>query len=221
MKFVSVTVISCLYGDTHDRFVPDWTLGVESLRPFPGGMTIVATDRRRDVLGAHVVESHEWGDWKHPQAYYLQQALELADTEWVWIHDIDDVARPDALKGIRRVDADVWQFGYERSDGEVYIPPQLHAGQVLDSERNPFVAGSCVRTAKLREVGGFPDVALQDWALWRRLALAGALFQSSDRVHFDYRRHDEARGERELTAPFRKNDMKEMLDAEGLVAYTG
>jgi hypothetical protein len=214
---VDVTVISCLYGETHDQFIEDWSGGVKALRPFPYGIAIVACDRPRTVLGGRVVMPCTW---KHPQAYYLQQALELVDTHWVWLHDIDDVARSNALKGIQCVDADVWQLGYYRSDGETYIPPQLDAADVLEAETNPFVSGSCVRTAKLREIGGFPDVALQDWALWRRLALAGAIFQSSSRVHFDYRRHPEARGERELTLEHRADDVREMLDAEGLVAYT-
>jgi hypothetical protein len=214
--YVDVTLISCVYGKTHDQFIEDWTLGVEALDPFPENV-VVACDRSRRVLCGRLFASC---DWKHPQAFYLQQALELVETEWVWIHDIDDKARPDALEGIQFVDADVWQFGYERSDGEVYIPPQLEASEVLFADSNPFVAGSCIRTAKLREVGGFPDVALQDWALWRRLALASATFQSSGRVHFDYRRHPHARGERELVLANRDNDVREMLYAEGLVAYT-
>ena len=218
IQLVDVTVISCLYGDTHDQFVEDWSDGIKALNPFPSGITIVACDRPLQVLGGFV--AGPCNGWHHPQAFFLQQALERVETEWVWIHDIDDVARSNALRGIRQVDADVWQLGYYRSDGETYIPPQLDAAGVLESDTNPFVAGSCIRTRTLRAVGGFPDCALQDWALWRRLALAGATFQSSKRVHFDYRRHPEARGERELTLEHRDADVREMLDAEGLVAYT-
>jgi hypothetical protein len=215
--FVDVTVISCLYGETHDEFVEDWSEGIKALKPFPSGITIVACDRPRRVLGGRVVMPC---DWKHPHPYYLQQALELVDTEWVWIHDIDDVARSNALRGIHRVDADVWQLGFYRSDGETYVPPQLDAADVLQAEKNPFVGTSCIRTRTLREVGGFPDVALQDWALWRRLALAGATFQSSSRVHFDYRLHEKSRSVMDATANRRAEDLREMLDAEGLVAYT-
>lgn len=218
VTLVDVTIISCLYGDTHRQFVLDWSGGVKSLDPFPAGITLVACDAPKLVLGGFVAPPC---DWKHPQSYYLQQALERVETEWVWIHDIDDIAYPDALKGIDRVAADVWQLGYRRSDGEVYTPPQRSPDEILNSDKNEFVAGSCIRTAKLREVGGFPDVALQDWALWRRLALAGASVESSDRVHFYYRRHPQARGEIELTLDHREADVREMLDAEGLVAYTG
>ncbi len=215
---VDVTIISCLYGDTHEQFVEQWSDGVKMLDPFPSGITIVACDRPRQVLGHRLVMPC---NWKHPQAYYLQQALELVDTEWVWIHDIDDFAIPTALRGIDQVAADVWQLGYLRTDGETYLPPQLTADEVLNADICPFVAGSCVRTSALRDVGGFPDVALQDWALWRRLALAGKTFQSSDRYHFNYRRHPDARGYVELTLDRRDEDVREMLDAEGLVAYAG
>lgn len=218
MNTVDVTVISCIYGDTHDRFVDAWIAGLTHLDPLASGFWIVATDAPRGHPAFYTMPPCEW---KHSQAYYLQQALALVDTEWVWIHDIDDIAWSDALQGIDEVAADVWQLGYNRSDGEVYFPPQLTADEVLNSDRNEFVAGSCIRTSKLLEVGGFPDVALQDWALWRRLALAGATFQASDRIHFNYRRHQDARGERELTIDRRDADVREMLDAEGTVAYTG
>lgn len=214
---VDVTVISCLYGETHERFAGEWANAVSDLRPFPYGIVVVACDRPRLVLGGRAVMPC---DWKHQQAYYLQQALNMVDTEWVWIHDIDDVAYPDALKGIDQVAADVWQLGYKRSDGETYLPPQLNADEVLNAERNPFVAGSCVRTETLRKVGGVPDCALQDWALWRRLALAGASFASSDRIHFYYRRHDKTRGAAELTLDRREEHVREMLDLEGQVAFT-
>lgn len=216
---IDCTVISCLYGESHDRFVADWADGVGRLSPAPAAV-IVGTDRRhRTIHGAQI----RVGDchWNYPQAFYLQTALDFVETEWVWIHDIDDVALPNALDGIDKVTADVWQLGYQRSDGEVYTPPQLAAEEVLTADRNLFVAGSCVRTSKLREVGGFPDCALQDWALWRRLALANATFESSDRIHFNYRRHEDARGEAELTLDRRDGDVREMLDLERDLAYTG
>jgi len=210
-----VTVISCLYGDTHDRFVTDWARGVARLKPQPDAV-IVSVDRLREIPGATVIPAT--CTWEHEQAFHLQAALSWVTTEWVWVHDIDDIAMPDALGGLRRVTEDVWQFGYLRSDGEEYLPPQLTADQVLAADRNPFVAGSCIRTEKLREVGGFPDVALQDWALWRNLARAGATFRSSKRPHFHYMRHDGTRGQTELVAARRPQHLAEMIDQENRVA---
>lgn len=211
MRRVNATIISCIYGDDYDRFLGDWEWGVRRLDPQPEAV-IVATDHPRRIRGAKVVIASAPG--QHKQAIHLQRALRDVETEWVWIHDIDDIAFPDALDGLEHIRADVWQLGYERSDGLVYKPPQMTAAEVLTSSRNPFVAGSCIRTEALRAVGGFPDLALQDWALWRLLAQAGATFRSSDRTHFRYVRHSAARGERELTLDRRDFDIAEMRALE-------
>lgn len=191
-----VTVVSCLYGDTHDEFEERWWDAVAALRPSPR-QVVVATDCVMD-------------GWTHPQARHLNAAVEQVETEWVWFLDIDDVAFPDALAGLDEVAAEVWQLGYLRSDGEEYIPPQLTAEEVLAAERNPFVAGSCVRTEAFRRVGGFRDIALQDWGLWRALAAEGATFQSSGRAHFHYVRHPNTRGAVELDIRSRPAHMREM-----------
>lgn len=194
-----VTAVSCLYGDTHDQFEERWWEAVSLLNPAPREC-VVATDCPMD-------------GWTHPQARHLQAAVEQVETEWVWFLDIDDVAFPDALEGLDQVTAAVWQFGYLRSDGEIYLPPQLTAAEVLAAERNPFVAGSCVRTEAFRRVGGFRDIALQDWGLWRALAAADATFQSSGRAHFHYMRHSATRGEVELSIQHRPCHMREMETA--------
>lgn len=195
-----VTVVSCLYGDTHDEFEDRWWEAVGLLNPAPRECVVV-TDCAMD-------------GWTHPQARHLQVAVEgEVETEWVWFLDIDDIAFPDALQGLDQVDAEVWQLGYLRSDGEEYIPPQLSAAEVLALAWNPFVAGSCVRTEAFHRVGGFRDIALQDWGLWRALAAEGATFQSSGRAHFHYMRHPNTRGERELGIERRPGHVREMESA--------
>jgi hypothetical protein len=155
--------------------------------------------------------------WRHPQAWFLQRAITEADTDWVWILDIDDTALPDALNGIDDVTADVWATGYIRSDGEVFIAPQVTAADILNSPKNLLAAGSCIRTEAFRACGGFLDVALQDWALWRALARNGATFESSGRANFRYNRHPYTRGEIELTVKNRPEHFLEMLHAEEVV----
>ncbi len=206
---MSVTIISCLYGKTHTRFLPEWLAGIAAMDPQPTEV-ILSTDRSRFIPEVNSVCHRNSGGWRYPQAYHLTKALGLVETDWVWIHDIDDVAFPNALEGVDLIDAEVFQMGYERSDGEVYIPPALSAEEVIASPTNPFVAGSCVRTSTLRAIGGFPDCALQDWALWLKLAHAGAKFVSSSWPRFHYRRHSLARGERELTLLERNFHMAEM-----------
>lgn len=202
---MSVTVVSCVYNGW-GRYQPAWAASVAALERQPED-TIIRGD---DIFGI--------GDgdcpWKHPQAYYLDQAVRAAETDWVWILDIDDTALPDALNGIDAVTADVWMMGFERSDGEIYIPPALTAAEVIDSPRNLIPAGSAIRTAAFRDCGGYLDVALQDWALWRRLAENGATFETSGRAHYRYNRHPATRGETELTVDRRPEHMAEMLAAE-------
>jgi hypothetical protein len=205
------TVISCLYGDSHDEYVDEWVRALRGLDPAPAWV-IVGTDRPRLIGGVLEVEADAGG--RYPQPAYLNAALELVRTEWVWQLDVDDVAFSDALEGLELVAGDVWQLGYTSSDGEDYRPPQLAGAELLELDRNPFVAGSCIRASTLRAVGGFPDVALQDWALWRELARAGASFVSSSRSHFYYRRHAMTRGQTELTISARAEHLEEMLARE-------
>lgn len=208
---MSVTVVSCVYGDRYDRFITEWALAIGDLDPAPD-CVIVASDKTRVIPGAIVVS--ELCEWEHPQAFYLQRAVMTAGTDWVWIVDIDDLALPNALAGLDEVDADVWQMGYLRDRAEPYIVPQLTGRQYLNMTGNPFTAGSAIRADIFEEAGGFYDVAFQDWALWRRLARVGAVFQSSGRAHYKYRRHPGTRTELELTPDQRARHEEEMTANE-------
>jgi hypothetical protein len=214
---VDVTIISCLYGSTHDDYLGDWLNAVETLNPAPSEV-IIGTDRYRHLTSILEVFRRRQNRRSYPQAFHLNSALQEVRSEWVWIHDIDDLAFPDALDGIEQVDADVVQCGYERSDGEVYIPPALDTEEILALDHNPLVAGSFVRTDILLDAGGFPNVALQDWALWRRLARMGAVFVGGDRPRFKYMRHERTRGARELTLEKRSKHLAEMYRWEESLA---
>lgn len=208
---MEVTVVSCLYGDGFEEFVQDWACSVAALDPQPDRV-IVGTDRPLNIDGAAILA----GDcpWRYPQAFYLQLAISAVDTEWVWILDIDDLAMSDALEGLDEVFADVWQMGFLRSDGELYVPPRLTAAEYLGSPRNVYTASSAFRTEAFRQVGGFKDVALQDWSLWRRITHAGLRFEPSGRAHYHYMRHRATRGDVELTMDARPTHLVEMLDVE-------
>jgi hypothetical protein len=182
----------------------EWVHGVEALDPAPDEV-ILSTDVSKFIPEVNSICHRMDGGWKYPQAYHLTKALGHVMTDWVWIHDIDDLAFPDALEGLDEIEADVFQMGYLRSDGAVHIPSEL-----VEEGKNQLVAGSCVRTRTLRAVGGFPDCAFQDWALWMKLASRGATFAFSERPRFHYRRHAQARGERELTTASRAQNMAEM-----------
>jgi len=208
---LTVAVVSCVYGPTHGQFIPAWADAIRKLKPAPD-QVIVLADQHYQIPGASVIV---WPcDWKHPQAFYLNEAFAWAMTEWAWIVDIDDLPHPRALRGLDEVAADVWQMGFDRSDGERYVPPQLSNEDYLKSKRNVYVGCSAIRLEAFHRVGGFQDVALQDWALWRRLAAAGATFQSSGRTHFYYQRHKETRGAVELTLKARAAHLAEMIESE-------
>lgn len=208
---MTVTVVSCVYGDHYRQFIPRWQAAVSALDPAPDAV-IVGADAELDITGARVIAS--FCHWRYPQAWHLQQAIMAAKTDWAWILDIDDVAFTDGLQGLEDVAADVWQLGNEHSDGEKYLPPRLSAAEYLASEGNPYVGGSMIRTDIFREVGGFQDVALQDWCLWRRLTRHGATVEPSARMHFGYMRHPRTRGATELTLDVRADHYAEMLEAE-------
>lgn len=203
-----VTIVSCVYGDRgYERFTGRWEAAIAELETRPLE-SIVLCDSNYPIRSAHVFVDD--CPWRHAQAYYLQRAVELAMTEWVWILDIDDVALPDALFGIDSILADVWLFGYERSDGLEHVPPALTNDEYLASVRNEYAACSAFRRDAFIRAGGFPDVAFQDWALWRRLAASGATFEASDRAHYRYMRHPITRGAIELTTERRSEHMAEM-----------
>jgi hypothetical protein len=206
-----VTVVSCVYGTNYRRFIHRWVDAIASLDPRPDAV-IVATDGDTNVPGVKVIESY--CHWLHPQAWHLQKAIMAAETDWVWVIDIDDIAKPDGLAGIETVAADVWQMGFDRSDGETYLPPNLTPAEYLASTKNVYVAGSAFRTDIFRDCGGFRDIALQDWGLWRTLARHGATVQASDRTHFRYMRHPLTRGATELTMDVRAEHLAEMMEAE-------
>jgi hypothetical protein len=168
---------------------------------------LVASDRQHPYGFDQITKACPW---RHPQAYYLDAAIRAADTDWVWVCDIDDYPMADGLQGVDAVDAEVWQLGFARSDGETYIPQHTTAGAYLDSGRNTLVGSSIFRVAAYTGCGGYPDVALQDWALWQRLFRDGARFAFSTRPHFHYMRHPSARGETELTVAARPDHLEEM-----------
>lgn len=214
----SVTVVSSVYGDRgFHSFVPRWFKAIGKLERQPDEV-IVGTDRFTYEASRESVSENTL--WAYPQAYHLHDAISQTTTDWIWICDIDDLAMPDALNGIDDVQEDVWQMGYLRHPDELlYIPPQLACSDILASEKNEFVAGSAFRRDAFEEVGGFPDVALQDWGLWRRMARHGMRFLSSDRAHFHYNRHLATRGAMELTAARRAGHLAEMMESETRVAH--
>ena len=206
---LSITVISCLYGNTHDRFLGEWIDGIQSLDPKPQEV-ILSTDRSRFIPQVNEITHRMDGGWKHTRRRTTSRRRSATSrptgsgsttlttsrsrTRSTGVDEVGSRRVPDGVHPLRRRDVCA---ANDRSQCSRQAQPVRRSG-------------SCVRTAALRQVGGFPDCALQDWALWKRLALAGKTFLSSDRVHFWYRRHNDARGQRELTLLEREAHTVEM-----------
>lgn len=192
MDPLDVTVISCLYGSSHDDYYSDWLASVKALDPAPREV-IVATDRYRHLTDGVLEIFKRRQGWRYPQAFYLNAALEYVESDWIWILDIDDIAFPDALADIEQNAAQVIQMGFLRSDGEIHLPK-------WNGPINQYVAGSIISTMAIRSIGGFRDVEHQDSDLWERLRANGWWFTGADRPRFHYRRHAQARTIREANA---------------------
>ncbi len=178
-----VTIVTALYGTNgHSEFLPRWLDAVRAVDPAPRRL-IISSDRSLYIDGVTCLNTES--AWKHPQAWYYQQAVDQADTEWVWTLDVDDAALPDSLAGIDAVEADVWQMGYVNGRN-TYIVPDLTNDEYLAKTGNCYVGSSAFRTEAFHHVGGFDDLGYQDWGLWRKMCKAGLVFQSSGRANLEY-----------------------------------
>ena len=109
-------------------------------------------------------------------AWARNTAATLAETEWLAFLDDDDELLPEHLSWLLQGsgDADV-VYSLPDPSGKTppvgpYDPQRLRAGNYI-----PVTA--LVRRTMFEEVGGFPDVYAEDWALWLALTDAGARFR--------------------------------------------
>lgn len=185
---MTVTIATVIYGTGYEHYLPGW---VDSALAAQSDAVVVSTDRSH-WLREGVVElvSEPPTGWRFPVSWFLNEAFENAESEWVWPIGVDDRIRPYALQALTGRDyADVVQVGYRRSDGLVYNPPPLKNFQILENVNNSLFACSPVKRSAWERVGGFPDVAFEDWAMWRRLARADCVFGYSFNVAVDYDWH--------------------------------
>ena len=115
------------------------------------------------------------------------------ETEWVAVLDDDDVYDPWHFETIEPWLSDgidvIYAFCHEIEGINVNAwSRETLAGEIERS--NPIFSNACIRTSKLREVGGWSiegwdpgthlyrggPVCMEDWDLWVRMARAGASF---------------------------------------------
>jgi hypothetical protein len=182
---VSVTIFgSCFGGYRH--YAQGWAAAIERMDPQPDAV-VLAVDALMPLPG-FVEQTVTTPMTRWPIPGYNNHALSWVTTEWAWRMDIDDQPMPDMLLDFS-TDCDVWHGGYENQHGHVYIPGDVTADEVLAAPYNPILSASAFRTALWRDGSRFPDIAFDDWGLWRRFARDGAKFKSAGRGTYLYDFH--------------------------------
>ena len=179
-----VTIITAIYGDKYDEFIPGWQASVGSLIDKPARV-MCGTDRPRDV-DAEILISESTYKWRSP--YYWNYCAERTDTEWIWILDIDDRIRPDATQGLNEQTCDIWLMGMSINGREDYYPPRLTNEQIGSAGHCYFCCSTPIRRSWWQR-NPYRDLAFTDWAMWRTSAKLGAHFEWSNKIGYDYR-HD-------------------------------
>ncbi|HVE62404.1 MAG TPA: glycosyltransferase family A protein [Mycobacteriales bacterium] len=123
--------------------------------------------------------------------------LAVARGEGIALLDDDDLWHPNHLElcwaEMQRTGADVVYADCDevgRRDGWSFTVRDFDA-DLLEQENYLCVPATVVRTAALREVGGFSEGALEDWETWKRMARAGCRFVHLPEVTVTYRFHDD------------------------------
>jgi hypothetical protein len=183
---VTVGLFTILYG-TYSHYLPAWIDAVQNLETKPD-QVIVATDLDVDVPSwIEIVKPYEIN--RYPIPAHANAACDALHTEWMWRMDIDDRIRPDALSVIRD-DADVVTTWYENQHGYIHMVPagDISCEEILNAQCNLIVSASPFRRW-LHEQAPFPDIAHEDWGLWKSFARLGARFRSANKVTHDYDFH--------------------------------
>jgi hypothetical protein len=111
----------------------------------------------------------------------------MTDTEWIWVLDIDDRIKPDALEGLMEQTCDIWLMGMHTNGAEVYLPPHLTNEQIATAEHCYFCCGSPIRRSWWKQ-NRYRDLAFTDWAMWRTSAKMGASFAWANKMGYTYRK---------------------------------
>jgi hypothetical protein len=192
----TVGVFSCQFNGWYEEYLDGWfeaclaakpdqiVLVSDRIRPVPNGVDLVVVDSVPDGARA---------------SFFLNHAVGALDTEWCWNMDIDDLIFVDGLSDVRHVDADVFAAGMRTTQGSVYVPRGISSESILASPKNYMNAGSAFRKMVWSECGGYPDVRIYDWGLWRRLARIDARFSCSTKANYLYRMGHESLSSRSET----------------------
>ena len=186
---VDVTIITAVYGDDYDHFIPGWIEAVNSLTLKPKRI-IMGSDKVHQIAIQNgidtVLDAEPETKWRSP--FFWNKCAQEAKTKWVWVLDIDDRFRPDALEGLEKQDCDIWLVGMAVNGRDKYLPPHKTNEEIFTEPHCSFCCGSPIQKSWLEKCS-YPEVAFADWAMWRKSARLGAKFGWANKVAYDYR-HD-------------------------------
>lgn len=160
-----VTVLIPWHGENED-------LLRETIRSIPNGMRIVIAKNRG----------------KHEMATALNQSLDLIKSKYVFCMGSDDVLSKDTLWKLWEAAIDYdgaypWMLGFGAQRFRFAAEPW--------SVRRIQDANVCgvflIKTKILKEVGGWRDVAVEDWDLMYRVAKAGYRLAPAPLARYGYR----------------------------------
>lgn len=138
----------------------------------------------RNADSAPVIRIHGHRDLAEAR----NRGLAQVDTEWVCFLDGDDALAPGYFAAMAKGSADVRQPAVSGWCDRTMVPtcgaPHRPDGHTLERDclrfGNPLCVGAIARTELVNAVGGFDSrwPVIEDYALWRALAVNGATFEA-------------------------------------------
>lgn len=191
---MSVAVVTVAVGAEYQARLPAWARAVAALERQPDEV-IIAVDDLPDRLVSEltlilrdfwVVPSAR--AWVHHPQVLVNDAILVAESEWICKMDVDDVILPHALTPLDDVDADVFMFGI-RHGGQDLVWSGVTGDAIRTRQGNLVFSGSPFRRC-FWEGNEFRDMIFEDWAFWIGCADRGARFVSSGTVDYIYTQHE-------------------------------
>lgn len=189
---VTIGIPLGIWGDGYASFLSRWWEGIDSLEVQPDEIVIVTDQKNfRSVLQQSqgrpvwiVQEDHK------DYAGYFNRAIELLQTDWIAMCNVDDYFLPGALNELQKADDEGCNLICDHlihKDTNVVQSASWHPEQLDHS----FTLMGCNPMTKhlWQASGGFPEgIRFVDWGLairMRETGLVRAFYASTKRIVYD------------------------------------
>jgi len=184
-SIVDLTIVSFIYGNGYDQFVEKWLEKIQGSTTQPKEV-LICTDFQRNIPGVRELVLPIPDHVKYPNAFYLNLMVNVADSEWILVLDIDDELEPNFLDGLGNIESDVYLAGINSDKIGIYLPPSLSNVEVATNPYNSYCFGSPFKR-KLALESPFQEHPYTDWIFWRDIAKKNVKFELSNKVGYRYR----------------------------------